>query len=118
MDPSLKQLTEDLLAFRDARDWGQFHTLKNLKLSLSLEASELLEIAQWKSEEELLDYVHSPAGRTAMSDECADILIYLLLICHACDIDLIQAARAKMQKNAEKYPVEKARGTAKKYTEL
>ncbi|UCV12933.1 nucleotide pyrophosphohydrolase [Dechloromonas denitrificans] len=114
----LNALTAALLAFRDARDWRQFHTLRNLILSLNLEASELLELTQWKSDVEIDALPDDPASREALSDECADVLLYLLLIADKSGIDLIEAAQAKLLKNAAKYPVDKAFGSREKYTRL
>ncbi|MFZ2266565.1 MAG: nucleotide pyrophosphohydrolase [Azonexus sp.] len=111
-------LTKELLAFRDARDWRQFHSLRNLIVSLNLEASELLELTQWKSDAEIDALPAEEKAAEALRDECADILLYLLLIADTTGIDLAAAARAKLLKNAEKYPVEKARGSRAKYTEL
>ena len=111
-------LTEDMLAFRDARNWRQFHTLKNLIVSLNLEASELLELTQWKQDHEVEALVGDSIAHEALRDECADILLYLLLIAHTAGIDLPEAARRKLVKNAEKYPVEKSYGSSAKYTEL
>ena len=101
-------LTAAVLEFRDARDWRQFHSLRNLIVSLNLEAAELLELTQWKSDAEI----------EALRDECADVLLYLLLIADSAGIDLAAAARAKLAKNAEKYPVDKAFGSRAKYSEL
>jgi NTP pyrophosphatase (non-canonical NTP hydrolase) len=111
-------LSAELLAFRDARDWRQFHSLRNLITSLNLEAAELLELTQWKSDAEIEALSDDPKSGEALRDECADILLYLLLIADTAGIDLAAAARAKLLKNAEKYPVEKARGSRAKYTEL
>jgi len=111
-------LTEALCEFRDARDWRQFHTLRNLIVSLNLEAGELLELMQWKSDAEVEALASDAASREALADECADVLLYLLLIAQRSGIDLAAAARRKLQKNAEKYPVDKARGSRAKYTEL
>jgi len=111
-------LTAAMLAFRDARDWQQFHTLRNLITSLNLEAAELLELTQWKSDDEVEALPVDPQAAEALRDECADILLYLLLIADTAGIDLAAAARAKLIKNAEKYPVEKAYGSRAKYTEL
>lgn len=111
-------LTKALLAFRDARDWRQFHSLRNLITSLNLEAAELLELTQWKSDAEVEALPADPAAAEALRDECADILLYLLLIADTAGIDLADAARAKLVKNAEKYPVDKAYGSRAKYTEL
>lgn len=113
-----KALTAALLEFRDARDWRQFHTLRNLITSLNLEAAELLELTQWKSDAEVEALPADPASAEALRDECADILLYLLLIADAAGIDLAAAARAKLVKNAGKYPVDKARGSRAKYSDL
>ena len=116
--PSLEELTNRLLEFRDARDWRQFHSLKDLILSLNLEASELLELAQWKSEETFERETQTDPMRQRLTEECADVLLYLLLIAERSGIDLQAAAAEKIAANAIKYPVSKARGTATKYTEL
>lgn len=111
-------LTAALLEFRDARDWRQFHSLRNLITSLNLEASELLELTQWKTDAEIDALPGDPKAAEALRDECADILLYLLLIADTAGIDLAVAARSKLAKNAVKYPVEKAYGSRAKYTEL
>ncbi len=118
MDPILEQLTDRLTEFRDARDWARFHGLKDLMLSLNLEASELLELAQWKDDADIEAALDDPLFRTRMAEECADVLLYLLLICERAGIDLGRAADAKIDLNGLKYPVEKSRGRAVKYTEL
>lgn len=114
----LEQLRAAVTAFRDARDWQQFHSLRNLIVSLNLEAAELLELTQWKNEAEIAALPENPATREALSDECADILLYLLLIADAAGLDLAAAAHRKLGKNAAKYPVEQAYGSRAKYTEL
>lgn len=111
-------LTAAVREFRDARDWRQFHTLRNLIVSLNLEAGELLELMQWKSDAEVEALAGEARTREALADECADVLLYLLLIAERSGIDLAAATRAKLQKNAVKYPVDKARGSRAKYTEL
>lgn len=116
--PSLDELTIRLLEFRDARDWRQFHSLKNLILSLNLEASELLELTQWKSEAEFESEAVSEDMRRRLSEECADVLLYLLLIAERAGIDIQAVAAQKIAANEIKYPVSKARGTATKYTRL
>ena len=116
-DP-LDDLTQRLIEFRDARDWRPFHSLKNLMLSLNLEATEILELGQWKSDEEIEQAANDPAFRDRLGEECADVLLYLLLICERTHINLESAAYAKLAVNATKYPVEKARGNARKYTSL
>ena len=109
----LQVLTQALVKFRDERDWSQFHTLRNLIVSLNLEAAELLELTQWKSEEEMLEI-----SGEALRDECADVLLYLLLIADKAGINLEEAARNKLKKNAAKYPIEKSYGASRKYTQL
>ena len=114
----LKTLTQALLKFRDERNWAQFHTLRNLIVSLNLEASELLELTQWKNDEDMAALTDNAEAREALRDECADVLLYLLLIAEKAGIDLEEAAHAKLEKNAAKYPVEKAYGSSRKYTQL
>ena len=110
---NLAEITQALLQFRDERNWAQFHTLRNLIVSLNLEAAELLELTQWKSEEEMLNI-----SGEALRDECADVLLYLLLIADKAGINLEEAARNKLKKNAAKYPIEKSYGSSRKYTQL
>lgn len=114
----LEKLTRAVLDFRDARNWRQFHSLRNLMVSLNLEAAEMLEMTQWKRDDEIDAIPVDPQALAALSDECADILLYLLLIADKAGIDLAQAARQKLAKNAEKYPVEKSWGCSAKYTLL
>ena len=114
----LDAIRAQLLAFRDERDWKQFRTLKNLIVSLNLESAELLELTQWKTDAQLDALKSDPAFREALRDECADVLLYLLLVADDAGIDLLDAAQAKIAKNAERYPVEQAFGSAQKYTEL
>lgn len=114
----LSALTAALRDFRDARDWQQFHSLRNLIVSLNLEAAELLELTQWKNDVEIDALPAHPALAEALRDECADILLYLLLIADKSGFDLLAAAQTKLAKNGEKYPVAKAYGSRAKYTEL
>lgn len=114
----LSALTRAVLVFRDERDWRQFHSLRNLIVSLNLEAAELLELTQWKRDAEIDALPADPQAREALADECADILLYLLLIADAAGIDLAAAAQGKLAKNAAKYPVAKSYGSRAKYTEL
>ncbi|HET7775023.1 MAG TPA: nucleotide pyrophosphohydrolase [Azospira sp.] len=118
LQADLQRLTDAILAFRDARDWKQFHSLRHLIVSLNLEAAELLELTQWKSDADMENLIRDPVGREALADECADVLLYLLLLAAEAGIDLKAAALAKIEKNAAKYPVHKARGSSRKYTEL
>ena len=102
--------------FAKERDWEQFHSPKNLSMALMVEAAELVEHFQWltaRQSEEL-----SPERLDAVAEELADVLIYTLRLASRLGVDIEQAAWAKLEKNRRKYPVEKARGTAKKYSEL
>ena len=113
---SLRSLLKTALEFRDEREWKQFHTFKDLAVTLSLEAAEVLEHSQWKTQKQLRAYLKKNRGEVA--DELADVLHVLLLLAEHAEIDLAKAFEAKMKQNRAKYPVEKARGSAKKYTEL
>lgn len=103
-------LIAEILAFRDARDWQPFHNAKDLALGLNVEAAELLECWLWKRADQ--------ADPQNVREELADVLIYALLLANTCGLDPAQIIREKLDRNAEKYPVEKAKGSAKKYTEL
>jgi NTP pyrophosphatase (non-canonical NTP hydrolase) len=112
----LDQLRDALRTFTAARDWDSFHSPKNLAMALSVEAAELLEVFQWMTETDSRNL--EPTAKAAASEEIADVLLYLILLCDALEIDPVAAAERKMIANARKYPIEKARGTSKKYTEL
>ncbi len=114
----LTELTAKLLAFRDERDWQQFHTLRQLIVSLNLEAGELLELTQWQSDTEIDALPENPDKREALADECADVLCYLLLIAERAGIDLHAAMLSKLEKNACKYPVALSKGSREKYHQL
>lgn len=113
---TLSELTKIATRFRDEREWRQFHTPKELAIQLILEAGELLELMQWKNGEQLGD--HLQQKREDVADELSDVLHAVVLIADEMGIDLGEAFKAKMEKNALKYPVAKARGSAKKYNEL
>jgi len=106
----MEKLIGLLKNFRDKRDWKQFHNPKDLSLALSIEASELLEIFLWKS--------HEDADVDKVKEELADVFAYALLIADAYDLDIEKIVLEKIKKNSDKYPVAKAKGTAKKYNEL
>jgi len=114
----LQALTQALVKFRDERDWSQFHTLRNLIVSLNLEAAELLELTQWKDDAGIAAQFEDERKREALRDECADILLYLLLIAEQGRFDLVEAAERKLAKNALKYPADKCYGSSAKYNEL
>lgn len=108
-----KETAEQVIKFRDDRNWKQFHNPKDLAISLSLEASELLEVFQWSG-----DDLTVCSKRNKIKEELADIANYCILMADACDLDLDEIIREKLKRNAEKYPVEKAYGRKEKYTEL
>lgn len=112
----LERLRDQLREFAAARDWDQFNSPKNLAMALSVEAAELLEIFQWLTEEQSRQL--SPQASAAARDEIADVLLYLVRLSDKLGIDPIAAAERKLVVNAEKYPVDKARGNSRKYTEL
>jgi NTP pyrophosphatase (non-canonical NTP hydrolase) len=114
--PELEEITNKIIDFRDKRDWQQFHNPKDLALSLVLEASEVLEHFQWKNGTELNKYIDS--NKDLISQELADVLYWVLLMSKDLDINIIQALEAKLKINEEKYPIEKSKGKADKYTEL
>jgi NTP pyrophosphatase (non-canonical NTP hydrolase) len=117
MNPdSVKELIQAAVAFRDQRDWAQFHYPKELAISLSIESAELLHLMQWHKGPEL-DLVIIEK-REHLQDELADVLFSVLLLADELKIDLGGAFLEKLKKTGQKYPVEKARGSAKKYTEF
>jgi dCTP diphosphatase len=115
-ESELIKLRDALRQFAGERDWEQFHSPKNLAAALSVEASELLEHFQWLTEDESKNL--AAESRHAVSLEAADVLLYLIRLSDKLGIDLIASAQEKMRLNAKKYPVEKSRGTSKKYDEL
>ena len=116
MSDALQALQKALREFARERDWEQFHSPKNLATALSVEAAELLEHFQWLTDEQ--SRTLDDAKRTAVGEELADVLLYLLQLADKLDIDPLQAAERKLRLNAEKYPAERARGRSDKYTEL
>ena len=115
---NINELKEKIKKFCDARDWDQYHDAKELAIALSIEASELLEIFRWKSPEEVKSLFENPKKKENIEDEMADILYFLVRMAQRYDIDLSEALDRKMEKNNNKYPVEKAKGSNKKYNEL
>ena len=112
----LETLKLRLRDFADRRDWNQFHSPKNLAMALSVEAAELVEHFQWLTEEQSKNL--PPDKLEDVATELADTLLYLVRLADKLDIDLLAAAQSKFELNGQKYPVEKARGNAKKYTEF
>ena len=108
-----KETVSQVLKFRDDRNWKQFHNPKDLALSISLEAAELLEIFQWSGSD-----TECESKKDKIREELADVLCYCILMADRCELDMDEIVQEKMKRNGEKYPVEKARGSAKKYDEL
>lgn len=115
MDTDIQLLTNALRTFANERDWGQFHSPKNLASALTVEAAELLEHFQWMTEEQSRQ--PSAAKTAEIAAEAADVFLYLLQVCDKLNIDLVSAANEKMILNGKKYPAETARGSSKKYSE-
>lgn len=118
MSDSILTLTRRLTQFRDDRDWRKFHNLKDLIQSVGIEAGELMELTQWKSTEEVEDAASDPDFRARLGEELSDVFLYVLLVAERAGLDLAEEAHRKIDVNDAKYPVEKARGNAKKYTEF
>jgi dCTP diphosphatase len=112
----IRHLVRELRKFAAERDWDQFHSPKNLAMALSVEASEILEHFQWLTEQQSKRLCRSKLAE--VENEIGDVLIYLLRLSDKLGIDPLDAARKKLRQNACKYPVKKARGNARKYTEL
>jgi len=113
----IKELQKKVIAFRDARNWQQFHSdYKDLALSLSLEAAEVLEHFQWKNKDEFKKYLKT--HKEEVADELMDVLYWVLLISHDLDIDINTAFENKLAKTGEKYPVSKSKNSKKKYSKL
>ena len=116
MSNDINALKHQLREFADTRDWNQFHSPKNLSMALSIEAGEIMEHFQWLTQEQSKNL---PADKLdEVSKELADTLLYLIRLADKLDIDLLAAAQNKIKLNGQKYPVEKSRGNAKKYTEF
>ncbi len=115
---TLGVLKQEVLAFAQERDWEQFHSPKNLSMAIAAEAAELMEPLLWVTPEESRAVMARPDKRAALQDELADIVVYCLEFANQTDIDLASAITAQMARNAQKYPVEKARGRSEKYNEL
>jgi NTP pyrophosphatase (non-canonical NTP hydrolase) len=116
---NLQELKDQVRDFCEARDWDQYHDLKELSIGLITEAAELLELTRFQSKDQCEALLNtSNTNRTQVEDEVADIFFFLLRLSQRYQIDLSQALKTKMHKNGEKYPIEKARGSNKKYTDL
>jgi len=116
MSDSIAELTKLAIAFRDERDWKQFHNPKDMALSLVLEAAEVLELMQWKNGRDLDE--HLSRNRQKLAEELSDVMFWVLAMSNDLEIDLGAAFKAKLIANARKYPIDKAKGVSTKYTEL
>ncbi len=113
MSDSFEELKKEITQFRDERNWKQFHTPKDLAISISLEAAELLEIFQWSGTDLVVE-----KKRDRIEEELADVMMYCLLMADITGMDMEEILRKKLRKNAAKYPVDKSYGKSDKYTEL
>jgi len=113
---NIENITKKIISFRDARDWAQFHNPKDVAISLSLEAAELLEHFQWKNPAEIEKHIKT--NKSEISEELADVLYWVLLLSHDLKIDPLAALAKKLKKNARKYPISKAKGRHTKYNRL
>ena len=115
---TVAELKKQVIDFRNARNWEQFHDPKNLAAGLSIESAELQEIFLWKSKAEIKELLKSKIGRQTIEEELADIFVFLLYLSEGCGIDLSDAVMNKIKLNEKKYPVEKSYNSHKKYNEL
>ena len=111
---TLDDLAGELRRFAAERDWEQFHTPKNLAISLAVEVGELLEHVQWGSDAEITDRFATPEGKAVLAEELADVLIYLVRLADVLEIDLLAAASSKIAANAKRYPPHEVRGSSAK----
>ena len=114
----IENLQSRIQAFSEARDWDQFHTPKNLIMATTAEIGELSELLQWKSDSEAAEFLASKEGKERISEEIADVAIYLIRLCQKLDLNFIEIIKQKIEQNNLKYPIEKSKGSAKKYTDL
>ncbi len=114
----IKHLQKRVIDFRNKRNWKQFHNPKDLAISLNLEAAEVLEHFQWKTETEIAEYLKKAANKKALAEELCDVLFWILTMAHDLEIDMPKAFEQKMKKNEKKYPVNKSKGKHTKYTKL
>lgn len=115
---TIEQLKKLVIRFRDERDWKKYHNPKDLAISMSIEASELLELFQWKTVEEIKEFLKNNEKYQKVCEELADIIIYCLSMSEILNADISDIVKKKIEHNNKKYPVEKVKGSAKKYTEL
>jgi len=117
-DTDIEFLRRKVRDFISERDWEQFHNPKDLAMSISIESSELMELFQWKTREEVEEIQDDPETVAELRRELADIIIYSISLANALDVDISEIVLEKLRENQRKYPVDKVKGSAKKYTEL
>jgi len=118
MNNSFQSIIKKIKNFRDERDWKKFHNPKDMAEAIVIEASELLELFLWKNKEESLEFIKNKKNKEEVSDEFADVMLFLIEFADNWGIDIKEAISKKLLKNAEKYPVHKAKGISTKYTKL
>lgn len=116
--PTFRELQQELLAFRDAREWKQFHTPRQLAAALAIEAGELQQAMLWKTDAEVAAALADGSLTPEIGDEIADVLSFALLLAHDLALDPAELIRRKLKKNEERYPAEKSRGRSTKYDKL
>jgi NTP pyrophosphatase (non-canonical NTP hydrolase) len=116
MDKKFKHLYEKILEFRNNRDWAKYHDPKNLSQAISIEAAELQEIFLWKTSDESRNLTEKDIQK--VKEELADVFIFMMYMCHEFGIDLLEEVEKKLILNGQKYPIEKSRGSSKKYSDF
>jgi dCTP diphosphatase len=115
---TIEELKKIVVKFMEERDWKKYHTPKDLAISVNIETAELLELFQWKTNEEINEMLKNNEKYQMVLEELADIFIYCLYLANSVNADITKIVNDKMKQNEKKYPIEKAKGNAKKYTEL
>jgi len=117
-ETSIKELKDKIKKFCEARDWDQYHNVKDLSIGIATESAELLELFRFKSERDVEAMLKEPKRRNLIEGEIADVFYFLLRLAQKYNIDLAESVERKLKNNEEKYPIEKIKGSNKKYTEL
>lgn len=117
-EDAITALQARIQAFSQERDWDQFHTPRNLIMAATSEMGELAEVLQWKNDEEAAEFLSTQYGRERISEEIADVAIYLIRLCQKLDLNFVEIISKKITQNNAKYPIDKSKGSAKKYTDL
>ena len=116
--PEIENIIQEIIKFRDKRDWEQFHNLKDLAIGLNIESSELLELFLWKSSDEIDELINNNEYNIRIKEELADILIFSFLISHKLGVNIEDIILSKLEKNSIKYPIDKSKGKALKYSKI